>query len=303
MRETDNTEAILRYFHNHFEKAAAFRPPRQCFVLSVIALIFALAAQAISAEIKTIRLEPAANMTRAEIDYIATVPSPKAVLVLCPGDNDKGGTIIQSAAWQDFAKKNRLGLAGLSFASSREALRANVGYYHAALGSGGLLEDGLRKIYGKNLPVLLYGFSGGAHFVSNFENWQPHKVLAWCAYSAGWWDRPQKNSFSSPGLVACGVEDKRLGPSLIYFKQGRALGKPWLWASLPRTGHEASEPLDEFVRRYFESALEVSFSEPQWVDIYTKTAASEREAQANPVCTGLLPSARLIPFWKTLHEP
>lgn len=256
-----------------------------------------------SAGVKTLRLEPTAKMTRAEIDYIVTVPSPRAVLVICPGDNGKGGEIIQSPEWQKFAVDNNLGLAGLSFASQKENLKGNDGYYQAATGSGRILTDGLRKIYGENLPLLLYGFSGGAHFVSLFEEWEPGRVLAWCAYSAGWWDPPVWRASSPPGIVACGADDKRLGPALIYFKQGRALGKPWLWVCLPKTNHAHSPRLDEFVRTYFKSILQNEKREPQWVDIDAKSPVSASQAVSVPSLSGLLPSSQLYEPWSRLHEP
>ncbi|MDD2710435.1 MAG: hypothetical protein PHV34_20845, partial [Verrucomicrobiae bacterium] len=194
------------------------------------------------------------DMDRAEVYAVRTVESPENVLVLCPGCNGSGERLVCSSVWQKFARENRLGLMGISFASPSKFHTADSGrgYYHASQGSGQTLLDAIDRIYGKDLPVLLYGVSGGAHFTSRFEEWKPERVRAWCAYSAAWWDEPKKNPASPPGIVGCGDYDaSRYGVSLIYFKQGRALGKPWLWVSLPKIGHASTGPFEEFVRAWF----------------------------------------------------
>jgi hypothetical protein len=255
-------------------------------------------------EVKTLSLSPAPGMTRAELDYVETTAHPRAVLVICPGDNGKGGNIIRSETWQEFARQHQLGLVGLSYASAPGVIHGNDGYYHVAKGSGEILERGIREIFGSNPPLLLYGFSGGAHFVSHFEEWKPEAVLAWSVYSAGWWIQPVKKTVNPPGLVACGSADRFLGPTLIYFKQGRALGNPWLWVCVPKTGHAASPQLDEFVRQYFAAILSGPASAAgEWVDIDTRKRLSAAEAQAAPSLSGLLPSGTLFKLWNDVHEP
>ncbi|MCI0693637.1 hypothetical protein L0337_16715, partial [candidate division KSB1 bacterium] len=122
-------------------------------------------------------------------------------------------------------------------------------------------------------------------------------MLAWCAYSAQWWEAPKRNPQNPAGIVACGEEDHRLGASLIYFKQGRAAGKPWLWVCLPRTGHAGSGLLDDFVRNYFSTILSQSPKTPTWVDIDRKTFVPASEAQVYPSLTAWLPSGELFELW------
>jgi len=252
---------------------------------------------------ETLRLEPGPNMTRAELHHVATVPNPNAVLVLCPGCNGSGEDLIRSPKWIAFAKQNRLGLVGLSFASPMPAIENGTGYYYASKGSGAKLLEGIRKIYGRDLPLLLYGFSGGAHFTSRFEEWNPVRVLSWCAYSAGWWDEPQQNPGSPPGIVACGDEDPRYGATLIYFKQGRAAGKPWQWVSLAKIGHQGSPELDEFVRDYFSAILSQSKTTSLWTDIDREEKVSGSEQAGQPSLTGWLPSESLFAEWRKLNAP
>ncbi|MBE2204050.1 MAG: hypothetical protein IAE94_06920 [Chthoniobacterales bacterium] len=271
--------------------------------LAAMMFFLAIAVVAAADTVETLRLQPAPNMTRAELHYVQTVSNPKAVLVLCPGVNGDGERLIRSPKWLSFAKENNLGLVGLSFASPMSAINDGTGYYYVNHGSGEKLLEGIRKIYRRELPLLFYGTSGGAHFTSRFVEWNPKKVLAWTAYSAGWWDQPGQAAANPPGIVACGDEDHRYGASLIYFKQGRAAGKPWLWVSLPRTGHTGSSKLDQFVMHYFTTILQRQFGDAAYLDIDQKTVVSESDADAQPSLTAWLPSRRLLNEWREIHEP
>lgn len=241
-------------------------------------------------------------MTRAELQYIRSPRTPRAVIVLCPGHNGSAEGFFSDSKWLNFARKNALGLVGLSFASPLESLHDEAGYYYASKGSGEKLLEGIRKIYGRNLPLLLYGISGGAHFTSRFQQWKPDQVIAWCAYSAGWWDQPKPSAVESPGIVACGDEDSRYGASMMYFKQGRAAGGRWLWISLARTGHAQSPALEGFVRDYFESILNSTLRDGVWVDVDHKETL-ESPSDIPPALSAWLPSQSLLDSWCRVHSP
>jgi len=272
--------------------------------MKLAAMLFLSGMAGLSAadRVETLRLEPAPNMTRAELQFVKTVPTPKAVLVLCPGCNGSGEDLAGSRQWIEFAKQNNLGLVGLSFASPISSIHEEIGYYHVSKGSGKKLLEGIRKIYGRDLPLLLYGISGGAHFTSRFEQWKPDHVLTWCAYSAGWWDKPRSNPVAPPGIVACGDEDGRYGASMIYFKQGRAAGNRWLWVSLPKTGHSGSPELDDFVRSYFTAILSAEAAKPAWIDVDREELIPPGE-NVHPALSGWLPAENLFDQWSKIHEP
>jgi pimeloyl-ACP methyl ester carboxylesterase len=250
-------------------------------------------------------LNPVPGMTRAELAVVAHT-NPVAVLVLAPGANGDGEAFVADAKWEKFAEEKGLMLVGLSFASKMDAFHDDTGYYYAAKGSGQLLLDALDRLTGKPLPVVLYGISGGAHFTARFAEWKPERVAAWCAYSTGWWDEPMPSAAMPPGLVVCGEEDWRLGASLTYFKQGRAIGKPWLWVLVPQSGHIQDRRVDAFVRDYFGAILE---GQPRpnehqggWVDIEDITIAEKNLFLSQPTMTGWLPDMTLFPKWKALME-
>lgn len=257
-------------------------------------------------EIEKVSLPLGVEMQRADIYVWNGVKNPKAVLVLSPGCNGNGEGMIQQKDWQEFAKKHRLGLMGLSFASDESLLNNGRGYYFVSQGSGKILLQGIKETFKKDLPIILFGFSGGAHFTSRFAEWKPERVLSWCAYSAAYWDEPKKTEVNPPGLVICGDQDGRYGASLIYFKQGRALGKPWLWISVPGTGHSINGNVEKFVRDYFTVIIETegklnASQEGVWVDIDRET---EVDVNQEPLSvTAWLPGGNLFEEWSNVHQP
>jgi hypothetical protein len=271
-----------------------------------LCLMFLVTLNALQAEeIKMISLPLISNLQRTDIYILKLTPHPTAILVLSPGFNGNGKDWITNPDWQDFARHHNLSLVGLSFASDAEKLQKGQGYYYPAQGSGQLLLDGISQAFNTDIPLLLYGFSGGAHFTSGFSAWKPERVLGWCAYSAEWWEKPYSNRISPPGLVICGDKDERYGASLTYFKQGRALGKPWLWVSVSNDGHSISARVEGFVRDYFAAILDAEGSTVtgQWVDIDLKKAAPSETVSNEPSLVGWLPNDQLFSKWDAVHQP
>lgn len=254
-------------------------------------------------EITKQTLAPVRGMTRADLYVVTPVINPVAVLVLAPGCNGDGKYLVCDPYWVDFAKNNRLALVGLSFASTDEDIQAGSGYYYASCGSGTLLLNAIDTLFKKPLPLLFYGFSGGAHFTSRFVEWKPERVLSWCAYSAGWWDAPQASTNMPPGIVACGENDERLGASLAYFKQGRAAGKPWLWIEVRANGHTPSKETEAFIRDYFKVLLNkppAASTDGAWMDIDSHEVIATEASKQNQFLSGWLPSRNLSESWRKL---
>lgn len=271
-----------------------------------IGLFFLLAMSFVQAiKIEKVSLPLISDLQRADIYVLKLTKQPVGLLILCPQCNGNGKDWIENSIWQKFAQDHSLDLIGLSFASEVSLLQSGHGYYYARQGSGQLLLDGIRRVYHQDLPILLYGFSGGAHFASGFVEWKPERVMTWCAYSAGWWTQPVSNDSCPPGLVACGENDPRLGASLNYFKQGRALRNPWLWLCVPKTGHSIYPPAEDFIRDYFSAILENhgSVTSGEWVDINQKSKTDQELVDSEPSITGWFPDPKLIQQWKEIHSP
>jgi pimeloyl-ACP methyl ester carboxylesterase len=272
-----------------------------CYILVTSLLI---SFNAYSLEIKKLSLPSIPDLTRTDIYYIQPRYEPVACLVMCPGVNGSGEYYLARKDLQEFADHYRVALVGLSFASDEDGLKAdNKGYYYTNQGSGQLLLDAIDQHISKGIPLILYGFSGGAHFVSSFEENYPKRVMAWCAYSAGWWEDAIANESKPPGIIACGKLDTvRYAQSLIYFQEGRKFGKPWCWVSLAGTEHAENNKLDRFVQVYFGSILDKTLDEGGLFDIKTKQKLDGTNTQELETSVWL-PSNHVADLWSALHNP
>ncbi len=236
--------------------------------------------------------------------------NPKAVLVLAPGMNTNGEFFTKETPWLDFAKKNNLGIIALNYWSATEDLyETKTGYYWPQYGSGQALLDEVKRVYGKDLPLVLYGFSGGAHFVSRFIDWCPDRVLAWCAYSAQFWDYPKSGAklTKARGIVACGEKDgMRWQPTFAYYYKGRRDKRPWIWVSISNTGHNRSAKFEKFIREFFDEELAVwrGDKKPQ-KDIYCDITSSDDDGfvfndKSEMYCP--FRSKELIETWRRIQE-
>ena len=237
----------------------------------------------------------------------------KVVLVLAPGMNTDGAFFLKESPWMDFAKRNNLGVIALNYSSSAEDLLENrKGYYWPEQGSGQALLDEIKRVYGKDLPIILYGFSGGAQFVSRFVDWAPDRIIAWCAYSAQFWDYPKDGSrvTKARGIVACGDQDGlRWQPSFSFYYKGRMKNRPWIWISVPNTGHVRNPKLEEFVRSFFIEELEIWHNRinPQndiLADISTKDIIYDiRARNTNIALKCQFRNFKLLEQWKEIQRP
>ena len=268
-----------------------------------ICLLYFLSFQVVifGSELFELSLPTTKDLTRAKLLYFSYNFNPEGILILASGYNGDG-TIIKKKEWIDFAKENKLILVGLSFASNVEDLRNGKGYYYVSKGSGKLLLDGLKQIYTKKIPIYLYGFSGGAHFVARFAEWAPDRVAGFCAYSAGWWDNPKLLKNAPAGIIACGENDERLGASMSYFLHGRKLNRKWVWVKIPSVGHVHSLELDDFVRSFFKYILEGKPTQNDyWVDISNGEIISKNRSGFKTALTSYLPCKKFLKAWKKLN--
>lgn len=253
-----------------------------------------------------ILLPPLAARDLFEHRALPATGEEEAVLVLCPGMNADGAFFLEEEPWLSFARKHRLGVLALHYRSEAGPMysEARQGYYWPEQGSGEALLEEVRSVYGADLPLLVYGFSGGAHFTSRVVEWAPERVVAWAAYSAQFWDPPRESASIPPGIVACGEEDgTRWFPSFAYFYEGRRLGKPWAWISLADTGHARNAAFEEFVRGFFDAVLGEGEEEAIAVDVLTERRLPSVRTADQPGLAAVLPAPSLIEPWRALHAP
>lgn len=249
----------------------------------------------------TYALDAGPEISGAEIYVFDEVANPVGALVLCPGQNCSSREQLDLPAWREFARRERLVLVGICFQSADSDLKSGRGYYMAGRGSGTLLEEGLRRAGLEEVPLLLYGFSGGAHFARSFASFRPDRVMAFCAYSFAW-SSPPASDLKCPALIVCGEADgTRYGSTVEYFQSGRSMGMPWTWVSLEETSHRPHAGLDDFVRTYFSAILAESPKNEIRVDNMTECVVTNRAD--NDVATSVLPSEALLEAWKEIHHP
>jgi pimeloyl-ACP methyl ester carboxylesterase len=246
-------------------------------------------------------------MTKSELHCERDFPATKGVLILCPGMNGNGAILAQDLTWRTFAKESGLGLVGMSFSSPPELLYGDPaqGYYYPEQGAGEVLIRGLRELYGKDVKVFLYGFSGGAQFCARFADQHPERVVSWAAYAACFWADPVSASPTSPpGIVTCGEFDAgRYGPAFGYFQQGRRKESRWTWVSVGNIGHVRYKRLEDFIRAYFAAIMIGDFSAASWLDAETVQPTSEDERLLNPALSVWLPTPEIKDAWLKLHHP
>lgn len=255
-----------------------------------------------AAQIGNIDLPPPPGMLKSAATFILPDGPPKAFLVLLNGYNSDGGILIRQSKWLKFAKTHGFILVGPFFVSQVNCLKNGEGYYYPEKGSGTALLNILDRITDKQLPIYIYGFSGGAHFTSRFVEWTPTRVKAWCAYSAGWWDLVKSKPDIYPmGIVACGTEDRRYNATIRYFQDGRKHGRKWTWVALKHTSHTLSPELDNFVMAYFATILHNDLN-TCIVDNLTLELTNIPEGTTT-FNHSYLPSSKLFEQWRTLsHE-
>lgn len=124
------------------------------------------------------------EMTRADFHILSPINTEiRGVLVLCAGQNASGDCYLESRFWLDFAKRERLAMILPHFESRDDDLLARRGYFVADRGSGELLLRAIADQEWSRHPILMFGFSGGAHFAMSFSAHYPGRVLGFSAYS------------------------------------------------------------------------------------------------------------------------
>jgi alpha-beta hydrolase superfamily lysophospholipase len=92
--------------------------------------------------------------------------------------------MLKDEKWLAFAKHTSLVDVWRSFVSSRkdDLMRR---YTEVQKGVGELILKTMDQYAGKELPMLVVGFSAGARFTTNWIAWKPARVIAWSAQAVG----------------------------------------------------------------------------------------------------------------------
>lgn len=240
---------------------------------------------------------------RADLYFRKTSAEPQGWLLLCPGRNGSGEGLLNDKGWLAFAKEHNLLMCGVSFASSRKDDVLGR-YTEVQKGSGELILRTMDQYAGKELPMLVVGFSAGARFTTNWIAWKPERVIAWSAQAVGNWPDPVAGEINPPGIVASGEYDAGSWfAALQYFQAARKQDKKVIWLSIEKLGHQRSPALDSFTRSFFDWSLAKGSSTECWYDIDSKKALTASQVKGDPIFSCWLPTEKLASLWENLHHP
>ena len=215
--------------------------------------------------VRYVEIAPPQGMKQAGIYLSNEVPNPEGIMVLADGVNSVGGALIRQEEWRAFARKHRLVLAEVAFASATGFHNPESScYYYAKNGSGDALLKLLDERFPTRPPLLLFGFSGGGHFASRFQEWRPDRVKAWAVTGVNWWDEAAAENPEDfpPGLVLTGDLEGNFARTVRAFQERNALGRKVLWCGLKDFEHTMPYHALPLVRAFFAACLDER--KPQW---------------------------------------
>jgi dienelactone hydrolase len=227
-------------------------------LLLVLALLCAGFSQAQEVQTFILETQMALNEKLPVSYYAGATEKISGVLLLQPGINAPGERHVSEPEWQDFARKHRLVIMGVGFKAVGVDTRT-TGYYYPEQGSGPAMMQAIEAVCAKTgipkQPVLVFGFSGGAHFGHRFALWKPEMVRAYAVYAAGWWEKPTAALKNIPGLVSWGSEDYRKTATGDFAREALRLGLPVISCEFSGLGHAVDGRVTRLVQTFFEQTL------------------------------------------------
>ena len=207
-------------------------------------------------EVRTLKLEAPAGLTRADLRYEGDPKKAEGVLLICPGNNGDGAALF-SDGWRRLAQRHRLLLAGIAFSSREEDVATDgpLAYYRTENGSGKALNDGLRRLTGRDLPLVIFGYSNGAKFANRYVYQNPRRIRVWASYAIGWVAEPSPDAKVPPGVVACGLLDTNVSTARDTFLAARRAKGPVCWLGVPGKDHGLDAAALVWIRTYFDEEL------------------------------------------------
>jgi pimeloyl-ACP methyl ester carboxylesterase len=212
---------------------------------------------------------PGSNYDKADFRlwYPQGSPRVRAVLVLVPGSNDDGRSMVSDPLWQAFARRQRLALVGCRFTDKPHEQDFIEEYVDVSRGSGQALLNALAALAERSkhpelaaAPLLLWGISAGGEFNYEFTAWKPERVVAFVVNKGGIYytalTRPEARKV--PGIFFTGGRDleSRTATIVGLFELNRRCGALWALAEEPAAGHVFDRSRD-VAQVFFEDLLAI----------------------------------------------
>lgn len=190
----------------------------------------------------------------------------QAVVVLMPGSNSDGRSLVEDPIWQEFATNHNLALLGCRFTDRPHRRQHFIEEYcNVSKGSGQALLDALLELARRAdrfelaaAPLLLWGMSAGGQFNYEFVAWKPERVVAFVVNKGGIYYSALVSSAARnvPGLFFVGRNDLEFRTSAIVglFALNRRAGALWALVEEPNVAHEVGRSR-EMALIFFEDIL------------------------------------------------
>lgn len=193
---------------------------------------------------------PGANYDKAEFRlWLPDGAGPlEALVILVPGSNGEGRTMVDNPFWQAFAVKHRLGLVGCHLTDKPHDQPFIEEYVDVSKGSGQAFLDSLVALGAKaghpeigTLPLMLWGMSAGGEFDYEFAVWKPERVIAFIVNKGNIYYTALAPSATRqiPALWFTGEKDLdfRVRTVTGIFAVNRRAGALWALTEEPGIGH------------------------------------------------------------------
>lgn len=252
----------------------------------------------------------------------------RAILVLVPGSNGDGRTMVADSAWQAFATRHHVALVGCRFTDKPHDQSFIEEYVDVSHGSGQALLDALVAFAGRSThpelaaaPLLLWGMSAGGEFNYELVAWKPERVIAFVVNKGGiyYTALAPRAARAVPGILFVGGKDLEFRTHTIVglFAVNRRAGALWALAEEPGAAHVVGRSRD-MATIFFDDVLALRLGPPMSAskdlpalkslaersgflgDLKSRTFQAVGDGGAPNHPTAWLPTPRVARAWQAL---
>ena len=212
-------------------------------------------------------MPPGANYDTAafRLWYPRTTGPVRGILVLVPGSNEDGRSMVDDSVWRAFATSHRLALLGCYWTDHPHPLDFIEEYINVSQGSGQTFLNALTTLAQRsrhaevaNAPLLLWGISAGGEFNYEFTAWKPERVIAFIVNKGGIYYSALVSPAARavPGVLFVGGKDLLFRTQTIVglFSINRRAGALWALTEEPSAEHVVGRS-EELATVFFDEIL------------------------------------------------
>jgi hypothetical protein len=293
------------------------RPIKPSLLVS-LALCWVLSASPGAAAVVDWEAPPVADHRVALRCYLPDgVPRVRAILVLVPGLNADGRSLVHDADWMGLAGRTGCALIGCSMRGSEGGA-----YYDAGRWSGGCFFRGLGELAHlsahpelHDVPLGFWGHSAGGQWNYNLACWKPERTFAFIANKGAYYDTPANPDVRLiPALWIAGEKDtdERIGNITSRYAESRRRGAPWGLLLEAEVNHAAGRS-KEIGMAFLEEALALRVDEggrfhpveagAGWLgDFRNNEVEKNTSSNFGPVTMAWLPGPNTAQLWQSLSR-